>query len=133
LEFVKSFTASSTVKALSMDETGDSMRIRRIRGLLKFYDVSTFDATAMMQTRHKLEFCGELVDGQKSSHKAVAVAAADSGNIYLRRRRYCGTSLQQTLTLHAILSRVTALAFNAKHHYMISTDSKGIVKCGIVM
>jgi peptidylprolyl isomerase domain and WD repeat-containing protein 1 len=132
LEFVKSFTAHSvgTVQALSMDATGDMCVSVGSDGLLKFYDVSTFDATAMMQTGKSLGTAVSWLTVKSRAAKAVAVAAADSGNIYIYAADDTtgSTGLQQTLTLHASTSRVTALAFNAKHHCMISTDNKGIIE-----
>jgi peptidylprolyl isomerase domain and WD repeat-containing protein 1 len=135
LEFCKSFTAhaAGTVQALAMDEAGDTCVSVGSDGLLKFYDVSTFDATAMISTRKKLGTAVSWLTVTNSAAKAVAVAAADSGNIYLYAADdtsggSSGSGLQQTLTLHASTSRVTALAYNAKHHCMISTDDGGIIE-----
>jgi peptidylprolyl isomerase domain and WD repeat-containing protein 1 len=130
LEFVKSFTAHGpgTVSALAMDPTGDMCVSVGSDGLLKFYDVSTFDATAMMQTGKALGTAVSWLTVKSRASKAVAVAAADSGNIYIYAaddNSGGSTGLQQTLTLHASTSRVTALAFRR--------ITRALLKYGIAM
>jgi peptidylprolyl isomerase domain and WD repeat-containing protein 1 len=133
LEFVKSFTAhaAGTVQALAMDDKGDMCCSVGSDGLLKFYEVSTFDATAMIQTRHKLGTACAWLTATSRAARAVAVSAADSGSIYIYAPdsvASVGGGLVQTVTLHGARSIVTALAHNAQHHCMISTDDKGIVE-----
>jgi len=121
LEFVKSFTAhTQAVQALAVDPEGDTLCSVGADGLLKFYDISTFDATTMIRTQKSLgTSCCFLRDS------TVAVSAADSGNLYIYSQQE--SLLLQTLTLHGS-NVVTTMAYNQRHHCVVSTDCKGIIE-----
>jgi peptidylprolyl isomerase domain and WD repeat-containing protein 1 len=126
LEFVKSFTAhAGTIQALATDHEGDTCCSVGSDGLLKFYEISTFDATTMLQTGKNLGTCCSWFTATSRAARAVAVSAANSGDIYIYSPDT--VSLIQTLTLHGS-STVTCLAYNVNQDCMVSTDYKGIIE-----
>jgi peptidylprolyl isomerase domain and WD repeat-containing protein 1 len=125
LEFVKSFTAhAGPVLSLCVDHPSeDTVASIGQDGLLKLYDVSTFDATAMIRTEQSFGSAAcFLQDAAKDL--LLAVSDANNGNVYV----YSITTLQlvQTLSLHS--KPVTALAYNSKHRCCVSADQQGILE-----
>jgi peptidylprolyl isomerase domain and WD repeat-containing protein 1 len=125
LEFVKSFTAhTEAVLALSMDSEGDVCVSVGADGWLKFYEISTFDVSTMIHIRGKQlsHVCCWLQD-PVSFVKAVAVASADSGEIFV-----CDANqVLQTITLHGV-NVVTCLVAIPGRSCVLSADVKGIVE-----
>eukprot|EP00532_Pseudo-nitzschia_australis_P020862 CAMPEP_0168301704 /NCGR_PEP_ID=MMETSP0142_2-20121227/36005_1 /TAXON_ID=44445 /ORGANISM="Pseudo-nitzschia australis, Strain 10249 10 AB" /LENGTH=729 /DNA_ID=CAMNT_0008252061 /DNA_START=320 /DNA_END=2509 /DNA_ORIENTATION=- len=136
LEFVKSFTAhTGPLAALCIDESGDTIAsigsTTQNDGLIKFYDVSTFDATSMIKTEHSNTNTNTPRFGNaaafledKSKQLLLAVSHASDGGISL----YSVATLRlvQTLSLHS--KPVTALAYNSHHGCCISGDETGILE-----
>ena len=124
LEFVKSFTAHiGPVLALCLDPAEDTVASIGEDGLIKLYDVSTFDATAMVKTSQSFGRAAcFLQDASKDS--LLAISDASSGSIYI----YSTTTLQlvQTLPFHS--KTVTCLAYNSQHKCCVSADSAGILE-----
>jgi peptidylprolyl isomerase domain and WD repeat-containing protein 1 len=124
LEFVKSFTAHiGPVVALCLDPSEDTVASIGEDGLIKLYDVSTFDATAMVKTNQSFGNAAcFLQDAAQDS--LLAISDASNGTIYI----YSTTSLQpvQTVSLHS--KPVTALAYNSQHKCCVSADEQGILE-----
>ena len=129
LEFVKSFTAhAGSVLSLAMDEEesgGDMCCSVGADGLLKFYEVSTFDALTMIVTGKQLGAASCWLREPTSSVKIFCVSAADSGSLYLYAVE--ALTLLQTLTLHGG-NCVTCLLSLPQKNCVLSTDSKGIIE-----
>ena len=127
LEFVKSFTAHvGPVAALCIDPSEDTVAsIGRDDGFIKLYDVSTFDATAMVKTTLSSSV-GSAASFLCDASKDLLLALTDStnGNIYVYS--IATLSLIQTLTLHS--KPVTALAYNMNHRCCVSADEQGILE-----
>ena len=124
LEFVKSFTAHiGPVVALCLDPAEDTVASIGEDGLIKLYDVSTFDATAMLKTSQSF---GRAACFLQDAAKDLLLAISDSsdGNIYI----YSITTLQlvQTVSLHS--KSVTCLAYNSHHKCCVSADKQGILE-----
>jgi peptidylprolyl isomerase domain and WD repeat-containing protein 1 len=124
LEFVKSFTAHiGPVVALCLDPAEDTVASIGEDGLIKLYDVSTFDATAMVKTSQSF---GRVACFLQDSAKdlLLAISDASNGSIYI----YSITTLQlaQTLSLHS--KPVTCLAYNSQHKCCVSADKQGILE-----
>ncbi|KAL3903848.1 MAG: hypothetical protein SGILL_010289 [Bacillariaceae sp.] len=129
LEFVKSFTAHiGPLAALCIDPAEDTIAsIGKEDGLVKFYDVSTFDATSMIKSSSQ----GQTTFGRAatflqdaSKELLLAISDASSGNIFV----YSVTTLDlvQTLALHS--KPVTAMAYNSQHMCCISGDELGVLE-----
>lgn len=125
LEFVKSFTAHiGPLTELCIDESGDTIAsIGKEDGLIKFYDVSTFDAKSMIKTKASFGTVATFLH-DNSKELLLAVAHASDGNISI----YSAEKLElvQTLSLHS--KRVTALAYNSQHNCCVSGDEMGILE-----
>ena len=118
LEFVKSFTAHvGSIAALAMDQ--DTCCSVGVDGWIKFYDVSTFDATAMIATKQSLGRTCALFRSSVAVY--AAVASAINGNIFIYSPDQ--TNMVQTISLHG--SPVTSMAFNETHSCMVSCDRRG--------
>jgi peptidylprolyl isomerase domain and WD repeat-containing protein 1 len=124
LEFVKSFTAhNGPILALCMDPGQDTVASIGQDGLIKLYDVSTFDATAMLKTGRSFGAAAcFLHDASKDS--LLAISCATDGTIYI----YSATILQeiQVLSLHS--KPVTCLAYNQLHRCCLSADEHGTLE-----
>ena len=133
LEFVKSFTAhSGPVASLCIDPISeDTIASVGQDGLLKFYDVSTFDATAMIRTsssddddERSFGFNSSCFLLDATQDLLLAIGDSQNGNIYVYSTTKLG--LVQTLTLHS--KPVTALAFNVPYKCCVSCDQQGIIE-----
>lgn len=127
LEFVKSFTAHiGPLVVLCIDESGDTIAsIGKDDGLIKFYDVSTFDAKSMIKTKSTSSFGRAVTFLQDSSKELLlAISHASDGNISIYS--VATLKLVQTLSLHS--KPVTALAYNSQHKCCISGDDMGILE-----
>ncbi|VEU38999.1 unnamed protein product [Pseudo-nitzschia multistriata] len=128
LEFVKSFTAHiGPLAALCIDESDDTIAsIGRNDGMIKFYDVSTFDAKSMIKAKSDSSSFGRAATFMEDESKELllAISHAADGNISI----YSVANLQliQTLSLHS--KPVTALAYNRQHKCCISGDMMGIIE-----
>lgn len=129
LEFVKSFTAHiGPLAALCIDESDDTIAsIGKDDGLIKFYDVSTFDVKSMIKAKPDSgsSFSGAATFLEDNSKELLlAIAHATDGKISI----YSVATLQlvQTLSLHS--KPVTALAYNSQHRCCISGDEIGILE-----
>ncbi len=124
LEFVKSFTAHiGPILALCMDPAEDTVASIGQDGLIKLYDVSTFDVTAMVKTGRSFGRAACFIqDASKDS--LLAISSAADGKVYI----YSATTLQeiQELSLHS--KPVTCLAYNQRHHCCLSGDEQGIME-----
>lgn len=124
LEFVKSFTAHiGSVLSLCLDQSEDTVASIGKDGLIKLYDVSTFDVTAMVKTGKDFGHAAcFLQDGSKDS--LIAIGGATDGKIYL----FSVSTLAeiQVLSLHS--KPVTCLAYNPQHKCCLSADEKGIIE-----
>jgi peptidylprolyl isomerase domain and WD repeat-containing protein 1 len=122
LEFVKSFTAHvGPVVALCIDPTNDAVASIGKDGLIKLYDVSTFDATAMVKTSQAFGLAACFLQ-DASKDLLLAIADAENGDIHI----YSTTTLSliQSLSLHS--KTVTGLAYNSDHKCCVSADEQGI-------
>mmetsp|Transcript_15947 Transcript_15947/g.36790 ORF Transcript_15947/g.36790 Transcript_15947/m.36790 type:complete len:669 (-) Transcript_15947:48-2054(-) len=128
LEFVKSFTAHiGPLAALCIDESDDTVAsIGKNDGLIKFYDVSTFDAKSMIKAqKNSSSFGGAATFMQdKSKELLLAISHASDGNISIYS--VATLLLVQTLSLHS--KPVTALVYNREHKCCISGDEMGILE-----
>ncbi len=127
LEFVKSFTAHvGPLSALCIDESDDTIAsIGKKDGLIKFFDVSTFDAKSMIKTNNATSFGGAATFLKGSSQELLlAISHASDGDISIYS--VGSLSLVQTLSLHS--KPVTALAYNRRHKCCISGDGMGILE-----
>ena len=128
LEFVKSFTAHvGPLAALCIDETDDTIAsIGKNDGLIKFYDVSTFDAKSMIKTKANGPSFGgaaTFLEGN-SQELLLAIGHSSDGDISIYSVESLG--LVQTLSLHS--KPVTALAYSRRHKCCISGDEMGILE-----
>lgn len=124
LEFCKSYTAHiGQVFALCLDPEEDTVASIGRDGLIKLYDVSTFDATAMVKSDLSL---GRSACFLRDAAKDLLLAISDfsNGNIYVYS--IATLKLVQTLLFHS--KPVTALAYNTKHKCCISADQQGIIE-----
>jgi peptidylprolyl isomerase domain and WD repeat-containing protein 1 len=124
LEFVKSFTAHvGSVLALCVDPAEDTVASIGQDGLIKLYDVSTFDATAMVKTGKSFGRAAcFLLDASKDS--LLAISSSADGKVFV----YSATTLQeiQELSLHS--KPVTCLAYNQQHRCCLSADEQGTLE-----
>jgi peptidylprolyl isomerase domain and WD repeat-containing protein 1 len=120
LEFVKSFTAhAGAVRALAIDLAGDSVASIGSDGLVKFFDVSIFDATSFHQTGLELGTSACWL-----SNRLLSVSSDRTGEIYIISP---DNGCMQTLTLHGT-NIVTSLIYNSVHQCVLSADQKGIIE-----
>lgn len=128
LEFVKSFTAHiGPLSALCIDGSNDTIAsIGKDDGLIKFYDVSTFDAKSMIKTNTKVPAFGEAATFLEGNSKDLflAISHASDGDISIYS--VATLNLVQTLSLHS--KPVTALCYNSQHKCCISGDEMGILE-----
>jgi peptidylprolyl isomerase domain and WD repeat-containing protein 1 len=127
LEFVKSFTAHiGPLAALVIDPAEDTIAsIGKEDGLIKFYDVSTFDATSMIKSKDGAKFGRAATFLQDASKELLlAISDATSGTIFV----YSVSTLDlvQKMTLHS--KPVTAMAYNPHHMCCVSGDELGILE-----
>ena len=132
VEFVKSFTAHiGPVSALVMEDLAADVcvSIGHQDGVIKIYDVSTFDATAMIKTKHPIgspHASFFWTAATKALFLAVASSQKQDGRIFIYSMDDENLGLVQTIQLHA--TNITSLAYNAPNHAMYSADSKGILE-----
>jgi peptidylprolyl isomerase domain and WD repeat-containing protein 1 len=128
LEFVKSFTAHvGQLSALCIDERDDTIAsIGKSDGLIKFYDVSTFDAKSMIKRSKDAPSFGDAATflERNSKELLLAIGHASDGDISIFSVETL--NLVQTLSLHS--KPVTALAYNSKHQCCISGDKMGVLE-----
>ncbi|MGK3736422.1 MAG: peptidylprolyl isomerase domain and WD repeat-containing protein 1 [Bacillariaceae sp.] len=142
LEFVKSFTAHiGPLVVLCIDESDDTIAsIGKDDGLIKFYDVSTFDAKSMIKTTTNNYDDDNTSSSSSSSPSSfgraatflkdssqellLAISHTSDGNISIYS--VATLALVQTLSLHS--KPVTALAYNSQHKCCISGDEMGILE-----
>jgi len=133
LEFVKSFTAHvGPVAALIMEETQSDVcvSIGHTDGIIKVYEVSTFDATAMIKTKEPVGSPHSSFFRTASTQAlflAVGSSQPQDGRIFIFSVDSADMGLLQTIHLHATAT-VTAMTYNAPNHCMYSADSKGILE-----
>jgi peptidylprolyl isomerase domain and WD repeat-containing protein 1 len=127
LEFVKSFTAHvGPVAALCIDSANDTVAsIGKDDGFIKLYDVSTFDATAMVKTSLTSSM-GAAACFLCDASKDLLLGLSDSSNGKIYIYSIATLSLIQTLTLHS--KPVTAMAYNSKHNCCVSADEQGVLE-----
>jgi peptidylprolyl isomerase domain and WD repeat-containing protein 1 len=125
LEFVKSFTAHvGPVVALCLDPPEDTVASIGKDGLIKLYDISTFDATAMVKTNNQSFGSAACFLQDASKDLLVAIADGSNGNIYVYSASIL--SLIQTLKLHS--KPVTVMAYNSRNKCCVSADEQGILE-----
>ena len=126
LEFVKSFTAHiGPLVVLCIDESDDTIAsIGKEDGLIKFYDVSTFDAKSMIKTTATKFGRAATFLKDSSQELLLAISHTSDGNISIYS--VATLALVQTLSLHS--KPVTALAYNSQHKCCISGDEMGILE-----
>ena len=127
LEFVKSFTAHvGAVAALCIDPSEDTVAsIGKDDGFIKLYDVSTFDATAMVKTTLASSVGSAACFLYDSSRDLLlALTNTTNGNIHIFS--ISTLTLIQTLTLHS--KPVTSIAYNEKYKCCVSADEQGILE-----
>ena len=133
LEFVKSFTAHvGPVAALVMEDLQSDVcvSIGHQDGIIKVYEVSTFDATAMIKTKEPVgsphaSFFRSAVT--QALFLAVASSQKDDGRIFIFSVDSANMGLVQTIQLHAT-SSITAMTYNAPNNCMYTADTKGILE-----
>ena len=132
LEFVKSYKAHiGNIMALVMNSSSTLIASVGEDGVIKFYDVSTFDVTGMIPTT------ASTSEGQDpfqwSPHAAflgtqddlLAVAGGSSGRIHI----YSSTSLSLVKVISNIhAAPVTGMVYNNTHTCMISMDKQGVLE-----
>eukprot|EP00980_Cylindrotheca_fusiformis_P011089 scaffold2551_cov113-Cylindrotheca_fusiformis.AAC.28 len=124
LEFCKSYTAHiGPVFALCLDPAEDTVASIGKDGFIKFYDVSTFDATAMVKTSQSL---GRSATFLQDASKDLLLAVCDDSNGSIYIYSVVTLELVQTLSFHS--KPVTALAYNKKHRCCVSCDEQGILE-----
>jgi len=133
LEFVKSFTAHvGPVSALVMEDLDADVcvSIGHQDGIIKLYDVSTFDATAMIKTKEPIG-SPHATFFRMSAAKALFLAVASSqkqdGRIFIFSMDNANLGLVQTIQLHAT-ANITAMVYNEPYNAIYSADSKGILE-----
>jgi peptidylprolyl isomerase domain and WD repeat-containing protein 1 len=120
LEFVKSFTAhAGAIQSFTAHPNGDVAVSVGSDGLLKFYEISTFDVLTMIATRQAF---GAAACWLQTDVLAVAVSNVENGHILV----YSTTELVQIVKLHADV--VTTLTAVPHQHCVVSTDAKGVVE-----
>lgn len=126
LEFVKSFTAHiGPLAALCLDPAEDTVAsIGREDGLIKLYDISTFDATAMIKTA--IGSFGRAATFLHDSSKELLLAIGNSANGSILIYSVSTLELVQTLSLHS--KPVTSMAYNSQHRCCVSGDEQGILE-----
>ncbi|KAG7339690.1 peptidyl-prolyl cis-trans isomerase A [Nitzschia inconspicua] len=127
LEFVKSFTAHiGPLAALVIDPSEDTVAsVGKDDGIIKFYDVSTFDATSMIKNRNGTKF-GRAATFLQDASKELLLAIADSSSGTIFIYSIATLDLVQKLALHS--KPVTAMAYNPHHMCCISGDELGILE-----
>ena len=131
LEFVKSFTAHvGPVLALTVDRTADTMASVGADGVLKLFDVSTFDVTGMIQATagdaKELIVLGKQACFIGPSQQLVAVSLANSGEIYAYSTITLSNEPVKIVKLHA--APVTSMTYNTVHDCVVSADHRGILE-----
>lgn len=124
LEFVKSFTAHmGRIAALCLDLNEDIIVSIGEDGVIKLYDVSTFDATAMVKTDKSFGTAACFLR-DSSMDSLLAISSASDGTIYV----YSATTLQpiQMISIHS--KPVTCIGYNQKYQCCISADEQGILE-----
>jgi peptidylprolyl isomerase domain and WD repeat-containing protein 1 len=125
LEFVKSFAAHvGPVLALTIDKTGDTMASAGQDGLIKLYDVSTFDVTGMIQTTHDVVL-GKHACFIGSSQQSLAIATMGNA-IHVYSTVTLSNEPDATIAIHA--APVTCMMYNPVHDCVVSADCKGILE-----
>jgi len=115
LEFAKSFHAhSGAVQALVIDDAGDQVASVGADGLIKYYDVSTFDVTSFLDTNKTLGTCACWCGGflAVSSGSDVLIIASNE--------------VTKTISLHG--DDITGLLYHDEHQVVMSTDKKGSIQ-----
>ena len=126
LEFVKSFTAHvGPILSLTVDRTGDTVASVGIDGLLKLYDVSTFDVTGMIPTANTVQL-GKHACFIGPSQQLLAVALANSGTVNLYSTVTLAREPESIITLHA--APITSMIYNPVHDCIVSADVKGTIE-----
>lgn len=124
LEFCKSYTAHvGRVVALCLDPSEGTAASIGVDGLIKIYDVSTFDATSMIKTSYAFGSAACFLE-DSAKDLLIAIGDAKDGNVYI----YSLGTLQhiQTLLFHSV--PVTAMAYNSKHSCCVSCDKQGTIE-----
>jgi len=144
LEFVKSYTAHvGPVGALVVSHTGDAaLSAGTEDGVLKLYDVSSFDVTAMIrvsfpafsQTKRQAQAQAQAQAQQLGCHAAflgvdatlVAISSASSGEVYIFDTQTLSPHPVKCLTQHT--RPLTGMAYNPIHQCMLTTDGTGAIE-----
>jgi len=128
LEFVKSFTAHiGPLSALCIDGSDDTIAsIGKKDGLIKFYDVSTFDAKSMIKTNTTDPSFGGAATFLEGNSKELLLAISHASDGEISIYSVATLNLVQTLSLHS--KPVTAMAYNSQHKCCISGDEMGILE-----
>ena len=133
LEFVKSFTAHvGPVAALVMEDAQADVcvSIGHKDGIIKVYEVSTFDATAMIKTKEPIgspHASFFRAAATQALFLAVASSQKQDGMIFIFSVDSSNMGLVQTIQLHAT-ANITAMTYNAPNNCMYTADSKGILE-----
>lgn len=125
LEFCKSYTAHvGRIVALCLDPLSESTAASiGSDGLIKIYDVSTFDATSMIKTTHTFGTAASFLE-EAAKDLLLAISDANNGSIHV----YSLGSLQHIQTLEFHSAPVTAMAYNTKHKCCVSCDQQGTME-----
>lgn len=124
LEFVKSFTAHiGPVLSLCLDPTEDTVSSIGSDGLIKLYDVSTFDATAMVKTDLSFGRAACFLQ-DRSRDSLLAICSNSDGSIFI----FSTTTLKQIQTLSFHSKPVTCLGYNQQHKCCVSADEQGVLE-----
>lgn len=124
LEFCKSYVAhTAPVSALAMDVHGDCVASVANDGVVKYYDVGSFDVSSYHRTNLDLgtSACWISLDAS-----VLAVSSRSSGHIFVFTPHHGGSHLQ-TLTLHGS-NVVTSIVYNPVHNCAMSCDTQGIIE-----
>jgi len=134
LEFVKSYTAHVGVIAalvVSVPDDGDvAASVGESDGMIKFYDVSTFDVTGMIQTNKNDKNSNSNNWGAHAAFlgedsSLLAVAAASSHDIHI----YSSVMQSHVKVISGIhAAPITGMVYNAMKKCMISMDIKGVLE-----
>ncbi|CAJ1947239.1 unnamed protein product [Cylindrotheca closterium] len=124
LEFCKSYTAHvGPIMALCLDPSEGTAASIGADGLIKIYDVSTFDATSMIKTSHTFGNAASFLQ-DAAKDLLLAISDANDGSIHI----YSLGTLQLIQTLQFHSGPVTALAYNTKHKCCVSCDKQGTIE-----
>ena len=124
LEFVKSFTAHvGPVLALCMAPNGDTAASVGRDGIIKVYDIPTFDVTGMIKTQQS----DTTLRGPNAVMTNEWIAVPNSQHqVEVYSHMTLSHEPLKVLSIHA--SPITAMVLNSQHNCVMTTDRSGVME-----